>query len=468
MDTRANADNGIDRRIFMRSTAAIGAGLFIASTGCGKEVGAKKPDPLNIGLIGLGEQCQRLMGDAILKTKMDKTENIRFKAVCDIWPYRLKYRKNILRAYKHDANAYESYEEMLAKEKDLDAVIVATPDWKHAPISIACMKAGLHVYCEKEMSNRLEEAKKMVETSQATKKLLQIGHQRRSNPRYQAADELIRRKRLLGKIKNVNAQWNRSVASATVPVPSSPRAQVPEDVLKKFGYGSMNELVNWRWYKKFGGGPLGDLGSHQIDIFSWFLGDINPTSVLAVGGTDYFKFQHDEDVMAVYEYQGNAGVVRAFYQVLNTSGYGTYGTYFEAFMGEFGTLLLSERAGDRNKGWACMEDYVREEPKVKANWQKCIKDGLIEDLYLLPDDVKEKSILILGGSRPLHSYPLAKKLEGAVHAPHLQNFFDAIRGKAKLNCPGEEGYRTAVAVLRANEAIQKGIKVKFKEADFKV
>ena len=452
----------------MRTTAAIGAGLFIASDGCGKEVDAKNPDPLNIGLIGLGEQCQRLMGDAILKSKMDKTENIRFKAVCDIWPYRLKYRKNVLRAYKHDANAYESYEEMLAKETDLDAVIIATPDWLHAPISIACMKAGLHVYCEKEMSNSLEEAKKMVETSQATKKLLQIGHQRRSNPRYHAAAELIRNKRLLGKIKNVNAQWNRSVASATVPVPQKESAQVPKETLKKFGYGSMNELVNWRWYKKFGGGPLGDLGSHQIDIFSWFLGDINPTSVLAVGGTDYFKFQYDEDVMAVYEYQGNAGVVRAFYQVLNTSGYGTYGTYFEAFMGEFGTLLLSERAGDRNKGWACMEDYIKEEPKVKANWQKCIKDGLIEDLYLLPQEVKEQSILILGGSRPLHSYPLAKKLDGAVHAPHLKNFFDAIRGKAKLNCPGEEGYRTVVAVLRANEAIQKGIKVKFKEADFKV
>ncbi len=452
----------------MRSTAAIGAGLFIASDGCGKGVGAKKPDPLNVGLIGLGEQCMRLMGNAILNTKMDKTENIRFKAVCDIWPYRLGYRQRVLKAYKHDVNAYESYEEMLAKETDLDAVIIATPDWTHAPIAIASMKAGLHVYCEKEMSNSLEEAKKMVETSQATKKLLQIGHQRRSNPRYHAAAELIRNKRLLGKIKNVNAQWNRSVASATVAVPQKEIAQVSKETLKKFGYGSMNELVNWRWFEKFGGGPLGDLGSHQIDIFNWFLGDINPTSVLAVGGKDYFNFQHDEDVMAVYEYQGNAGVVRAFYQVLNTSGYGTYGTYFEAFMGEFGTILLSERAGDKNKGWACMEDYVKEEPKVKANWQKCIKDGFIEGLYELSDEVKEQSILILGGSRPLHSYPLAKTLDVAVHAPHLKNFFDAIRGKAKLNCPGEEGYRTAVAVLRANEAIQKGIKVKFKEADFKV
>ena len=336
----------------MRSTAAIGAGLFIASNGCGKEVGAKKPDPLNVALIGLGEQCNRLVMQAIVKEDMDKSEAIRFKAICDISPYKRRALKGRLRYAKHDVSEYESYEKMLAEETDLDAVIVATPDWVHAPISIACMKAGLHVYCEKEMSNSLEEAKKMVETSQATKKLLQIGHQRRSNPRYHAAAELIRRKRLLGKIKNINAQWNRSVASATVPVPQHERAQVPKETLTKFGYGSMNELVNWRWFEKFGGGPLGDLGSHQIDIFNWFLGDINPTSVLAVGGTDYFNFQHDEDVMAVYEYQGNAGVVRAFYQVLNTSGYGTYGTYFEAFMGEFGTLLLSERVGDKNKGWA--------------------------------------------------------------------------------------------------------------------
>ena len=453
----------------MRSTAAIGAGLFIAPNAFGQGAAAKKPDPLNVALVGLGEQCQRLALQAIVDGEMDDRENIRFTAVCDISPYKRKLFRGRLRAFGHQVTDYDDYEKMLADEKSLDAVIVATPDWVHAPISIACMKSGLHVYCEKEMSNSLEAAKKMVETSQATKKLLQIGHQRRSNLRYHAADELIRRKRLLGKIKNVNAQWNRSVASATIAVPSSPRAQVPEDVLKRFEYGSMNELVNWRWFEKFGGGPLGDLGSHQIDIFNWFLGDINPTSVLAVGGKDYFKFQHDEDVMAVYEYQGNAGVVRAFYQVLNTSGYGTYGTYFEAFMGEFGTILLSERAGDKNKGWACMEDYVKEEPKVKANWQKCVNDGLIEDLYLLPDDVKEKSILILGGSRALHSYPLAKKLEDAVHAPHLKNFFDAIRdSKVKLNCPGEEGYRTAVAVLRVNEAIQKGVKVKFKEADFKV
>ncbi|MCD6392696.1 MAG: Gfo/Idh/MocA family oxidoreductase, partial [Planctomycetes bacterium] len=141
MDTRKNAHNAIDRRTFMRSTAAIGAGLFIASDGCGKEVDAKKPDPINVALVGLGEQCQRLIMQAIVKQGMDKSEAIHFKAICDISAYKRKALKGRLRYAKHDVSEYDSYEKMLAEEKDLDAAIVATPDWVHAPISIACMKA---------------------------------------------------------------------------------------------------------------------------------------------------------------------------------------------------------------------------------------------------------------------------------------------------------------------------------------
>jgi predicted dehydrogenase len=377
MDTKSIANTRIGRRTFLHSTAVIGAGLFIAPGAFGAGAAAKTPDSLNVGLIGLGEQCQRLVMQAIVKEEMDKKEAIHFKAICDIWPYKRKMIRGRLRYAKHDVTEYESYEKMLADETDLDAVIIATPDWMHAPISIACMKAGLHVYCEKEMSNSLGAAKKMVETSRATKKLLQIGHQRRSNPRYHAAKALVDKHRLLGKIKNINGQWNRCVASAKISVPVNKKIWVDGAVLKKHGYGTMDELINWRWYEKFGGGPLGDLGSHQIDIFSWFLGDVNPKSVLAVGGKDYFKMQHDEDVMAVYEYEGNAGIVRAFYQVLNTSGYGTYGTYFENFMGDHGTLLISERAGEKNNGWAFLEDYVMTDAKIKANWDARVKDGLL-------------------------------------------------------------------------------------------
>ncbi|GAF90153.1 unnamed protein product, partial [marine sediment metagenome] len=121
---------GIGRREFLQSTATVGAGLVLNPVVLGQS-GAGKVDDINVALIGLGVQCGRLM-DAILVSKAAQREGIkgvRFKAVCDIFPYRLKLISGRLRkAYKHDVNAYEKYEEMLANEKDLDAAIIATPD----------------------------------------------------------------------------------------------------------------------------------------------------------------------------------------------------------------------------------------------------------------------------------------------------------------------------------------------------
>jgi predicted dehydrogenase len=504
MENKENKE--ITRRKFMRDSAMAAAGLGSVIAGCkGKEEtepntvesGAPKPlqkeegpqilnavvsdetggakvDDINVALIGLGVQCDRLR-EAIFKTKMDKTEGIRFKAVCDIFPYRLKYISGQLkRLYKHDANPYESYEEMLVKEKDLDAAIIATPDWLHAPMTIACLKAGLHVYCEKEMSNNLEDAKKMVQTARETGKLLQIGHQRRSNPRYQVAAKLIREHKLLGKLLNINAQWNRSVEKHKVLLPAK-KIWMDKAALNKHGYSSMDELKNWRWYKKFGGGPLGDLGSHQIDIFNWFLGDVKPKSVMASGGSDYYNYEQNENVMAIYEYKTeDQGSVRAFYQVLNTTGWGTYGTYYETFMGEVGTLLISENVwgGGRNSGWVFLEKYAAEDAAVTKRWNDCIRSKLIGGEYKMLQEVKDQSVLKIGASIPgikaFHYHPLLTKLTEPIHQPHLKNFFDRIRGKAKLSCPGEVGYETAVAVLKANEAIKQGKKLDFDTQDYKV
>lgn len=485
----------VTRRKFMRDSAMVAAGLGSVIGGCkGKEEEkepntvesdapktpekeedpqvARKVDDINVALIGLGVQCDRLR-EAIFKTKMDKTEGIRFKAVCDIFPYRLKYiSRQLKRIYKHDANPYESYEEMLDKEKDLDAAIIVTPDWLHAPMTIACLEAGLHVYCEKEMSNNLEDARKMVQTAQEMGKLLQIGHQRRSNPRYQVAEKLIREHKLLGKVKNINAQWNRSVEKHKVLLPANKKIWMDKAALEQYGYGSMDELKNWRWYKKFGGGPLGDLGSHQIDIFSWFLGDVKPASVLASGGNDYYKYEHNENVMAIYDYETEQGSVRAFYQVLNTTCWGTYGQYYETFMGDVGTLLISEYATEKNNGWIFLEHYAKDDNAVVNRWNKCIRMKLVGGEYELPPSLKDKTILVIGASTPgrkaFHYHPLLRKCTEHVHQPHLKNFFEAIRGKAELNCPGEVGYETAVAVLKANEAIDEGKKLNFKPEDFKI
>ena len=135
---------------------------------------------INVALLGAGAEGQ------ILMQACRKIPDVQFKAVCDIWEaWNQKNMAKLLKAYKYECNAYTDYKEMLDKEKGkIDAVIIATPDFWHAEHAIACMEAGLHVYCEKEMSNDLAKARQMVEAQKKTGKLLQIGHQRRSNPRY--------------------------------------------------------------------------------------------------------------------------------------------------------------------------------------------------------------------------------------------------------------------------------------------
>ena len=113
--------------------------------------------PINVALLGAGAQGQVLM-EAMLRIP-----GLRFRAVCDIWTeYNQRRVVNTLKRFKQEPNGYEDYREMLDKEKELDAVIIATPDFWHAQHTIDCLKAGKHVYCEKEMSNTLEGARSMV------------------------------------------------------------------------------------------------------------------------------------------------------------------------------------------------------------------------------------------------------------------------------------------------------------------
>jgi len=446
----------IDRRSFLRSTAAAGAGLVFSPAVLAQAGSSKKADDINMALLGAGEQGWELVNACL------KIPGVRFKAVCDIWKdWNLKRTSRLLTRYKHENNAYVDYKEMLDKEKDLDGVIIATPDFWHAKHAIDCLNAGLNVYCEKEMSTNLEDARKMVEAARETKKLLQIGHQRRSNPRYIFCyEKLLKEAKLLGRITTINGQWNRSKAKCEFRAWPK-KAVIDEATLEKYGYKSMQQYKNWRWYKGLGGGPIVDLGSHQIDIYNWFLG-ATPKSVIASGGTDYWDGREWYDtVMAIYEYDypyaaNKTGGVRAFYQTITTNS--SQG-YYETFMGDEGTLALSESAG---------RSSVYHEPAA-PDWARWVKLG-----YLIEPAKKEEkpeagaTPLDIRETVPVAKYNLPVKMDKAYHQPHLENFFDAIRGKAKLNCPAEIGYETAVTVLKVNEAVEAGRRLEFKADEFKV
>ncbi len=449
----------VSRRSFLKSSAAAGFGAALggsllgsADAPAGQDAApvksAPRPDDMKIALIGAGEQGRVLMESCL------RIPGLRLAAVCDIWSYSQRYAQGYLRKYGQDPVVYEDYRELLAREKGLAAAIVATPDWVHAEQANACLEAGLHVYCEKEMSNSLEKARTMVETARRTGRLLQIGHQRRSNPRYlHAIDRLIREKKILGRVNLAFAQWNRSKADMLGWPKTYPISLAK---LQEFGYANMTEFRNWRWYKKYGGGPIVDLGSHQIDLFAWVFGS-NPVSVMASGGVDYYKGREwFDNVMAVYEFATPNGTARAMYQVQTTT---KYGGFYEVFMGDDGAVQISEVADRGN--WALREAHAPE-------WESLIKEGLLLSEAPVIQKLDTKDVFVdVRVTAEAGRWPFPVELAKPAHQPHLENFFEAVRRGTRLSCPAELAYESAVAVLKVNDAVRNKSQIRFRPADFK-
>ncbi|MFQ5628228.1 MAG: Gfo/Idh/MocA family oxidoreductase, partial [bacterium] len=319
---------------------------------------------------------------------------------------------------------------------------------------IACLNAGLNVYLEKEMSNTLEGARQIVRAARKSKGLLQIGHQRRSNPWYlHSYYKLVKEAQALGRVTTVNGQWNRSVQ----PDNGWPKKYaLPSATLRKYGYRSMQQYRNWRWYKGLGGGPIVDLGSHQIDIYNWFL-DATPKSVIASGGTDYYDPSTHEwydTVLATYEYETGHGTVRAFYQTITTN---SNQGYHELFMGDQGSLVVSESSGKIG---------IYREPTA-PEWDKWVELGYLNS-PVAPAQPAAVAVLDVRETVPPPKYTMPVTFNDPYHKPHLENFFNAIRGLEELNCPVDIGYETAVTVLKVNEAVRTGRKLRFRPEEFRM
>ena len=429
-------DSLLNRREFIGATAVAGAGLLL--NGC-KSDSEQKTAParssslntIHIALIGYGEE-----GKVLLESLLN-IEGVRVVALCDIWDYHRNEGARYLEKLGNEVRGYENYEDMLAKEKDLQAVVIATPDFCHAPMTNTCLKAGLHVYCEKMMSNTIDGARSMVKTMAETGKLLQIGHQRRSNPRYLfTLNRLLRQAQFCGRLTAAQGQWNRAVKED---FGWPKKYEMPASLLAKYGYKDMRQFRNWRWFKGLGGGPLSDLGAHQIDIFNWWLG--SPKSVIASGGLDYYK-NHDwyDNAMVIYEYPLPQGVARAMYQVQTTTSAG--GGYFEMFMGDEGTIKMSEDPS------LCA--IYREARATDVSWDDLTQKGSVR---LKEASTVDAAKVDVRETAQLAEYEIPVFFNKPPHQPHLENFFNTIRGTAKLNCPGDEAFTSEYVIHRANDAV---------------
>ena len=245
--------------------------------------------PLRVGFIGTGPKPEKAgpMGygmanqHAVAYLAMPAGQ-VQLVACCDLYSDRAA---TFAELYGIPGEAvYTDYHEMLAKEKDLDAVIIASPDGFHAEQAIACFAAGLNVYLEKEMALTIDDCRKVVQASRKAGKLLQVGRQHRSNRRYRKALDFIDAQKALGRITHVAGQWHGHRRDK---VTWPEKLTIDKARLAEYGFESMEQFCNWRFFAKFAPGEVASLGSHQIDVFNWFLHGL-PKSVYAVGGRDYY------------------------------------------------------------------------------------------------------------------------------------------------------------------------------------
>ena len=416
--------------------------------------------PVKLGIVGAGGEGTWLMTNSL------KIPGVQYLAICDIWPHSQEVAANICRQFGGpEPRIYTEYAEFLDKEKDLEAVVVAVPDWKHAEVTNACLRAGKHVYCEKEMAKTIEGARSMVTTARETKKILAIGHQRHSNPLYKVAHELLHKDKICGRVTHVRAQFNRNFNGRR---PSNPAEDFD---CQKYGYPTMAHLRDWRLYKQTGGGWMADLASHQVDVLNWML-DAPPSSVMASGGIDYYLDEVDaqgkpypprewyDNVLAIFEYPdvpAGKGVVRVQYQVITTNG---FDEFYEQIMGDEGTLFLSSDGGLA----------FREPGKKKLTWEEeAAKTKVVgrEAITL----ALGRSLRPGGALRMLQKRDAGRKIEvkldKAEHQYALEDFVNClITGKNAPGCTPEFGFLTTVACTAASDAAESGVKHVFKPEDY--
>jgi predicted dehydrogenase len=258
-----------NRREALRILGAAVTGGFVASS-----LGYAANETIQVGIIGCGGRAQMLM------KALAKVPGTRMAAVCDVWDKNLAAGKELAAS---GAFATKEYREILDR-KDIDAVLVGTPNHQHVPMLKAACSAGKDVYVEKPLTHKLEEGPAALEAQNHYNRIVQVGQQQRSMPQFQKGFELVKSGQL-GTIRKIHLTWNRNAARGTAKYDINPstvdwKAWLGNARLQPFDPYRFRE---WRWYWDFGGGVLADLMVHYIDVAHWYLEVDHPSAAATIG-----------------------------------------------------------------------------------------------------------------------------------------------------------------------------------------
>jgi predicted dehydrogenase len=286
--------HGSSRRDFLKKSALSAAAFTIVPRHVLGGPGYVPPsDRIGFGFIGTGKLISGLVYrfleipevQVLAGSDIDQMKLARFKDSVETY-----YSENLAKKRYRGCAGYPDYTELLGR-KDIDAVVVATPDHWHAIQTIDALNAGKDVYCEKPLAHTIEEGRKMVEATRRNGRVLQTGSMQRSWPDFRKACELVRNG-YLGDISTVLVNVGDPGISCNLPAQPEPEYLEWERWIGPAVWRSYNEVLSppieqdhfpmWRRYIEYGGGILADWGAHMFDIAQWALGmdDSGPVHII--------------------------------------------------------------------------------------------------------------------------------------------------------------------------------------------
>ncbi len=416
------------RRKFMLQTSAALIGTGIASSlpldAFAKSVRrVSANDKINFGLIG----CKG-MGWTDMRAQLTNVPESHCIALADVDQSVLDERANDVETLRGKRpKLFKDYRQML-EMKDLDAVIIGTPDHWHCLILCDALSAGKHVYCEKPLANSIEECNVMLNAAKRAGKMVQIGQWQRSGSHYQQAHDYLK----TGKLGNIRLVKCWAYQGWMKPVPVKPDGVAPTGVdydmwlgpAQKRPFNPNRFHFNFRWYWDYAGGLMTDWGVHEIDIALYFMGVSAPKSVIASGGKLAYPDDASETpdtLQAVFEYDG---FNMLWEHAVGIDG-GPYGRPEGiAFIGNNGTMIVNR------DGWELIPETERDEQGV-----------LKYEIEDLPDQRRGNNANYI--------------------ADHAKNFVAAMQANdaSILKCGIETGAVAAINAHMGNVAFKTGRKV---------
>lgn len=495
----------MDRRRFMQGLLAGGAALPIAAAAYfGYNNTAFRERPVKAALIGAGDEGGVLIGE-------HNPAFVQFIAYSDIRPFNRRRifdgeptgpRKGFKHYYGADCESsirwYENYHEML-DNPDIEMVVIALPLHLHMAATIAALDKGKHVLCEKLMGWNVKQCRDMIRAAHRNDRLLAIGHQRHYSLLYAHSVEVVNSGQL-GDIQHIRALWHRNSTgpmetinaengghrlSFTRHARDSWRKRI-EDADKtligrdmtRYGYRDFLELLHWRLKRETGGGLMAELGSHQLDACSIFLGKKHPIAVQAYGGKHFYNDDREieDHVYCTFEFPGKNyvaanperdrdgnpqynDIVTVTYSSVNTNSFENYG---ECVMGTKGTMVVE---AEQN---VYLYGADGRSTSVTAS-----SGGLtaMETSGSGPP-AAERAAADTGAASMGHAPPSRGYREEMEHLAYCIRMRDGAserdRATLKPRCDGKAAMADAMMAFAANEAMRTGQRIEFNPEWFEI